>query len=134
MNIITLTGRIFGEITTKEFDTGSVVTRFKLSVSTGKDKNGEYKPSLVFECNAWGKLGTEVIAKYAKEKDFVALSGEITAMTPWSSGEKSGVNCNVDVRTFELGGKQNNETNNGAEPGEKVAVGKQSSKTEDVPF
>jgi single-stranded DNA-binding protein len=123
MNIITLSGRILGEISVKWFDSGASVTRFKVSVSTGKDKDGNYKPSLLFECNAWGKLGTEVVAKYAKEKDFVIVSGEITAMSPWSAGEKSGVNCNVDVRSFELGGKSLNESGNGV--AEKQNEGKQ---------
>lgn len=140
MNVITLSGRILGEISVKWFDSGSSVTRFKLSVYTGKDKDGNYKPSLIFDCNVWGKLGTEVVAKYAKNKDFVMISGEITTMTPWSTGEKSGVNCNVDVRSFELGGKSLNENDNAVpekQDGsvkEKVSVGNNSFPSDELEF
>lgn len=116
MNSVVLTGIVSGEIKTFTFEGGNSVTNFKVFASRGKNKDGTYKPGLNFKCQAWGKLGTEVIERFAKDKMKVLVSGEIEELKVWGKGENPGVDCVVTVRNFEMLDKTHAENGRSTSP------------------
>lgn len=62
-------GRIHGEI--KQFG-GGKVTKFKVSVSNGKDKDGAWRENTFYDCTAFGEKGEQIYDRYT-DKDEIEL-------------------------------------------------------------
>lgn len=62
-------GKIHGEI--KQFG-GGKVTKFKVQVSNGKDKDGNWRDSTFYDCTAFGAKGEQIADRYS-DKDEIEL-------------------------------------------------------------
>lgn len=81
-------GKIHGEI--KQFG-ASKVTKFKVSVSNGKDKDGQWRSGTFYDCTAFGDKGQEIADRYS-DKDEIEL---ILRYSPSKSGDKYYYGFNV---------------------------------------
>lgn len=82
-------GKIHGEI--KQFGDGKV-TKFKVSVSNGKDKgSGEWRPSTFYDCTAFGDKGQQIKDRY-NDKDEIEL---FLKFSPNKSGDRYFYGFNV---------------------------------------
>ena len=78
INIVALIGRLTRDPELKYIPSGTAVTNFSLANNKTYLQNGEKKEQTsFFNCIAWGKLGEEVIAKYAKKGQQVAIDGSL---------------------------------------------------------
>lgn len=89
MNTVTLIGRLGQDPETQEAG-GSTVTKFSIATSQRwKDKDGNQQERTEWHnCEAWGKVGSEVIQKYVQKGHQLALSGEIRYDKYEKDGEK----------------------------------------------
>ena len=101
INSVTMVGRLVKdpELTATP---GSTVTRF--TIANNRDyKSGNEKKSEVsfFDCEAWGRLGEEVIHKYAKKGVRVGVTGRLK-QDSWEHEGKKYSRIKVVVDQFEF--------------------------------
>ena len=78
MNNVSLLGRFGRDPELRFFGSGSCKARFSLSVDNRVKRDGEWvKEAVWVECEAWGKLASDVIAEYCRKGTQVAVSGSL---------------------------------------------------------
>lgn len=78
MNNVSLLGRLGRDPELRFFDSGSCKARFSLAVDNRVKRDGEWvKEATWVECEAWGKLASDVIAEYCRKGTQVAVSGSL---------------------------------------------------------
>ena len=96
MNVVALSGRLVGDPRVSkvgEYD----VANFKIAV----DVPGPGKKTAFLDCQAWGKLATEVVARFGKKGDLVECNGSL--VTGSYDGEKGKVYfVRVNVVSYRL--------------------------------
>lgn len=108
MNKITLIGNLTRDPETTTLTNGTDATRFCIAVQRKFKKDDGTHDTDFFNCTAWGKLGTEVIAKYCNKGTKIALTGRMESQTEEVDG-KNNTYWNVSVEEVELVGSKNNE-------------------------
>lgn len=81
-------GKIFREI--KQFGDGKV-TKFTVSVSNGKDKDGNWKHKTFYDCTAFGDRGKQIMDRYSSG-DEIELFAKFSKL---KSGDKYFYGFNV---------------------------------------
>lgn len=105
MNKIFITGNMVGEAKVKTLSSGKDLTSFSVAVSRKyKKEDGTYDTDF-FNCTAFGKLGTDVIAKYGGKGQRVAIVGSMESNKKEEDGNKT-TYWNVLVSEFELIGSK----------------------------
>jgi single-strand DNA-binding protein len=73
-NNITITGRLSGDPELRYTADGKPLARFRVPVYAGKNKSGEYNPSLWVHVVVWDK-DAEFVAEHYHKGDDVSVSG-----------------------------------------------------------
>lgn len=85
-NVVSLTGRICGEVKVNKTSNGSTVCRLSLSTSDYDFKEKKYKPTY-HSVVVWGKQA-EYVEKHVKRGDLISASGKL-GYSKWT--DKQGV-------------------------------------------
>lgn len=105
MNKITIIGNLTKDPETTTAD-GKDYTKFGVAVQRKFKKDDGTHDVDFFNCTAWGKIGTDVIAKYCKKGNKIAVNGRIE-----SNKVEDKIYWEVIVEDVELlGNKNTNET------------------------
>ena len=116
MNFCTFTGNLAADPETRTAG-NSTVTDFRIAVNYGY---GDNRDTLWLNCQAWNKLGTEVVQKFCKKGSKVLVNGEMR-QDNWE--DKEGVkrtSFRLNVDNLELMGGPGN-GNAGGESAQKDA-------------
>ena len=108
MNTITLIGNLTRDPETATVSNGNEVTRFSLAVQRKFKKDDGTHDVDFFNCTAWGKIGTEVIAKYCKKGSKVGIRGRMESQSKEDNG-KNITYWNAIVEDVELLSTKNEE-------------------------
>ena len=115
MNKITICGNLGKDPEVTTTNSGVEITRFSVAVHRKfKKEDGTYDVDF-FNCTAFNKLGTEVIAKYAKKGSKVLVSGRMESNSKEDNGTKT-MYWNLIVEDFELVGGNKNAVEEKTEP------------------
>lgn len=99
MNNLTISGTI-GKDAVLRSAGGTPVVSFSVSVSNGKDKDGNWRESTWFECSLWGeKRATERVAALLSKGMKITVSGSVS-LRKWEKDGKSGASLEVRVADF----------------------------------
>ena len=105
MNKIIISGNITKDVELQTLGSGTELAKFTVAVNRKLKKIDGTTDTDFFQCTAFGKLATEVIAKYGKKGQKVLVSGRMESSTKDKDGNKT-TYWNVLVEEFELvGGK-----------------------------
>lgn len=98
-NKICLAGRVPQDPDIKYFESGTVIANFAISISQGKDQDGNYKPSIWMDCRT-SKANAEWVATNVRKGSRIYVVGKM-ARDEWEKdGEKRG---KTYVWAFEVG-------------------------------
>lgn len=86
MNNITLIGRLTKNPELNTTGNGTKYSRFSISVSRGKVKEGDPKADFI-PCIAW-KSTAEILAKYAHKGQLIGVNGKLNVKEYEKDGEK----------------------------------------------
>lgn len=111
MNKIIISGNITKDAELQTLESGTDLARFTVAVNRKFKKIDGTTDTDFFQCTAFGKLATEVIAKYGKKGQKVLVSGRMESSTKEKDGNKT-TYWSVSVEDFELvGGKAEDSEN-----------------------
>ena len=78
MNNVNLLGRFGQDPELRFFDSGNCRINFSLAVDDRVKRDGEWvKQPVWINCEAWGKLASDVIAQYCRKGSQVAITGKL---------------------------------------------------------
>ena len=100
MNQIIVIGNIVRDPESKMLASGNTLTSFTVAVNR-KPKNDGVAETDYFSCTAFGKVGTDVIEKYAKKGTKVLVKGRMESATKEKEGVKT-TYWGIVVDVFEL--------------------------------
>lgn len=105
MNKIIISGNITKDAEVQTLESGTDLARFTVAVNRKFKKIDGTTDTDFFQCTAFGKLATDVIAKYGNKGQKVLISGRMESNTKEKDGNKT-TYWSVSVEDFELiGGK-----------------------------
>lgn len=140
MNKVILIGNVGNDPETKEFEGGNKMVTLSLATTENwKDKNGEKKSKTEWHnLSVYGKL-SDVVEKYVKKGDKLAVTGKISTSEVEKDGEKKYFK-NIIVQEMEMLGKPNGNGNaneeqkEGAKQKAKASESGDSKEDDDLPF
>lgn len=115
MNNILIIGNLTRDPETTTLTNGNTVTKFTVAVQRKFKKEDGTHDVDFFNCDAWGKIGTEVIAKFCKKGSSIAVQGSMQSQIKNAENDKKIIYWSIKVEDVKLlGGKQDN--NQATEP------------------
>lgn len=105
MNKLTIIGNLTRDPEINKTNAGMDYTKFGVAVQRKFKKDDGTHETDFFNCTAWGKIGTDVIAKYCKKGDKIAVIGRIE-----SNKKDDKTYWDVTVEDVELIGGKKTET------------------------
>jgi len=112
MQILTIAGNVGKDAELRRTQNGDAVAGFTVAVDQGKDKNGNKRDSVWFDCSLWGKRG-EALAQYITKGMKVTVSGRPTCR---EYNGKAYMGVSVDQITLQ-GGKSSSGDSGGYDGG-----------------
>lgn len=88
MNSILIIGNLTRDPETTTLNNGNTVTKFTVAVQRKFKKDDGTHDTDFFNCDAWGKIGTEVIAKYCKKGSAIAVKGSMESQVKENDNKK----------------------------------------------
>lgn len=105
MNKIIISGNITKDAELQTLESGTELVRFTVAVNRKFRKIDGITDTDFFQCTAFGRLATDVIAKYGKKGQKVLISGRMESNTKEKDGNKT-TYWSILVEDFEsVGGK-----------------------------
>ena len=105
MNKLTIIGNLTRDPETNKTNSGMEYVKFGVAVQRKFKKDDGTHETDFFNCTAWGKIGTDVIAKYCKKGEKIAITGRIE-----SNKKDDKTYWDVTVEDVELIGGKKTET------------------------
>jgi single-strand DNA-binding protein len=105
MQILTIAGNVGRDAELRHTQSGDAVLGFSVAVDTGKDSQGNKRPSVWYDCSIWGKRATSLNGHITKGTK-LTLTGRPTAR---AHDGKAYLGINVDQLTFQGGGEARSE-------------------------
>ena len=105
MNKLTIIGNLTRDPEINKTNAGMDYTKFSVAVQRKFKKDDGTHETDFFNCTAWGKIGTDVIAKYCKKGKKIAITGRIE-----SNKKDDKTYWDVTVEDVELIGGKKTET------------------------
>ena len=102
MQKLIIAGNVGKDAELRRTQGGDPVLGFSLAVDTGKDKNGNKRESVWYDCSVWGKRA-EALASHITKGSKLTLIGRPTAR---EHNGKAYLGISVDDLTFQGGGQQ----------------------------
>ena len=109
MNKIFIIGNLVKNAEIISLETGTQLTKFTVAVNRKFRKPDGTVDTDFFNCTAYGKLGTDVIAKYGSKGQKVSILGRIESNTTENAEGSKNTYWNVIVEEFELFGAKKEE-------------------------
>lgn len=108
MQIIMIAGVVGKDCEVRQTQGGDKVASFSVSVSNGKDANGNWRDSTWYDCSLWGKRA-DSLSQYIRKGDKITVTGRPSARC---HNDKAYLQISVDDLTLQ-GGKQDNSQQGG---------------------
>lgn len=102
MQSLTIAGNVGKDAVLRRTQGGDAVLGFSLAVDTGKDRDGNKRPSVWYDCSIWGKRA-ESLERHISKGTKLVLRGRPTAR---EHDGKAYLGISVDDLTFMGGGNQ----------------------------
>lgn len=110
LNLCCFEGRLHGDARWIAGQNGDFVA-FKLSVSRGKNKDGEWNESLWLNCTASDKVATDKLVPYLGDGQYVSIVGKLNPIkTSTSKDGKEYHSIDISVREIHLIGGAGSES------------------------